>query len=248
MAVTVRTLAERPDLRGRGVDPALVWPEYNLHGDVLNRWWPLLGDEFPACQFVLYDDEAGAVLAEGHTAPLGWDGDDTHLPDGIDAAVVEAFRRHRAGEKADTLCALAAEVPRTNRSRGLAAELLVAMTEIARREGLARLVAPVRPSAKHRYPLTPIDRYVAWRRADGWLLDPWMRVHERLGARVSTPLPRSMRITGTVADWERWTGLALPESGDYVFPDGLDLLHVDRDRDRGEYWEPNVWMVHPALG
>lgn len=75
-----------------------------------------------------------------------------------------------------------------------------------------------------------------------------MRVHERLGARVSTPLPGSMRITGTVADWEGWTGLALPESGDYVFPDVLDVLHVDRDRDRGEYREPDVWMVHPALG
>lgn len=109
-------------------------------------------------------------------------------------------------------------------------------------------VAPVRPSAKHRYPLTPIERYVAWRREDGWLLDPWMRVRERLGARVSTPLPRSMRVTGTVADRERWTGLALPDSGDYVFPDGLDVLHVARDRDRGSTGSPTCGWSSPPSG
>jgi hypothetical protein len=74
-----------------------------------------------------------------------------------------------------------------------------------------------------------------------------MRIHERLGARVATPLPRSLRITGTVEEWETWTGMAFPESADYVFPEGLATVHIDRDADRGTYWEPNVWMVHPAI-
>jgi hypothetical protein len=56
-----------------------------------------------------------------------------------------------------------------------------------------------------------------------------------------------MRITGSVADWERWTGLPLPESGSYVFPHGLAPLAVDREAGAAEYWEPNVWMVHPEL-
>jgi hypothetical protein len=74
-----------------------------------------------------------------------------------------------------------------------------------------------------------------------------MRVHERLGARVSTPLPQSLLITGTVAEWESWTGLSLPSDGDFVFPEGLAPLHVDRGADLCTYWEPNVWMVHPDL-
>jgi hypothetical protein len=74
-----------------------------------------------------------------------------------------------------------------------------------------------------------------------------MRVHERLGARVATPVPASMRITGTVAEWEEWTGMVFPTSGDYVFPEGLDVLHVDREGDHAAYWEPNIWMVHPDL-
>ena len=87
------------------------------------------------------------------------------------------------------------------------------MREIAGRHGLRRLIAPVRPSRKERYPLTPIDRYVTWRREDGRLLDPWMRLHERLGARVATALPRSMLITGTVGEWEAWTELACRSPG-----------------------------------
>jgi hypothetical protein len=105
----------------------------------------------------------------------------------------------------------------------------------------------VRPSWKDRYPLTPIERYVRWRRPDGQLLDPWMRVHERLGARVTTTLPESLLITGSVGEWESWTGLVFPETGDYVFPEGLTTVRIDRDQDRGTYWEPNVWMVHPDL-
>jgi len=34
------------------------------------------------------------------------------------------------------------------------------------------LVAPVRPTLRHRYPLTPIERYAEWRLGDGLLFDP----------------------------------------------------------------------------
>jgi hypothetical protein len=243
----MHTAAERPDLWARGIDSASVWPEYNLHGDVLNEWWGLLDVELAEFQFVLYDDAEDTVIAEGHTGPLTWDGRDESLPPGIDAALEHIFRDRRAGTPADTLCALAAESPRDGRRRGLAVEILTAMRTLAERHGLAHLIAPVRPSWKERYPITSIESYVQWRREDGQLVDPWMRVHERLGARVSTALPESLSITGTVSEWESWTGLTFPASGDYVFPEGLATVHIDTDADRGSYWEPNVWMIHPDL-
>ena len=247
MTLTMHTSAERPDLWERGLPSAAVWPEYNLHGDRLNLWWGHLDEELADYQFVLWDSETDEIVAEGHTCPLWWDGADASLPDGIDTAIEQSFVRARAVEPVNTLCALAAETPRDGRRRGLAPELLAAMRVIAERQGLRHLVAPVRPSWKERYPLTPIDRYVRWRRPDGQLLDPWMRVHERLGARVATPLPESLLITGTVGEWETWTGMVFPETGDYVFPEGLATVHIDADKDHGSYWEPNVWMVHPDL-
>lgn len=229
MKPTLHTAAERPDLCRRGIDSVDVWPEYNLHGDVLNAYWGRLEPELPEFQFVLYDEEADEILAEGHTAPVAWDGADATLLDGIDRVIKSVFADGGGGSRsANTLCALAAETPRNGRARGMAVEILGAMRTLAERYGLTHLIAPVRPSWKERYPLAPIERYVTWRRADGQLLDPWMRVHERLGARVARPLPKSMLITGTVGEWEDWTDLAYPETGEYVFPGG---------------WPPCTWTA-----
>lgn len=247
MTFAVYTALERPDLWERGIPDESVWPEYNLHGDVLNVWWACLDDELAEFQFVLYDEVNDQVVAEGHAGPFSWDGLDEHLPTGIDEAIELIFAQRRTAAPVNTLCALAAEIPLSGRGRGLATELLAAMRTMGERHGLTQMVAPVRPSGKDRYPLADIEDYIGWRRDDGELLDPWMRVHERLGARVATPLRQSMRITATVAEWEQWTEMAFPVSGDYVFPGGLALVHIDRTADYGAYWEPNVWMVHPEL-
>ena len=37
-----------------------------------------------------------------------------------------------------------------------------------------------------------------WRHEDGSHLDPWIRVHERLGATILGPAEKSMIISGTV--------------------------------------------------
>jgi hypothetical protein len=116
------------------------------------------------------------------------------------------------------------------------------MAHIGRSNGLSSLIAPVRPNWKERYPLTAIERYAEWRRDDGLLFDPWLRVHERAGASVLRAEPESLRITGSVAEWEEWVGMQFPEDGMYVFPGGLAPLTVESGT--GRYWEPNVWMHH----
>jgi hypothetical protein len=90
-----------------------------------------------------------------------------------------------------------------------------------------------------------MERYIEWRRDDGMLFDPWLRTHERLGAKILKVAPRSMRIPGTVAQWEEWAEMEFPESGSYVVPGALVPVEVDRERDQGLYVEPNVWMEHP---
>ncbi len=221
-----------------------IWPEYNLHGDVVNQFWNRLYEEFPDYQFILYDDEIHEVLAEGHTVPLAWDGTAEDLPPGIDASLEAGLRLRASGGSGTALCAMAAEIPVRNRDRRLASVILEQMASIARSFKLGWLIAPVRPNWKHRYPLTPIERYITWVNSDGEPFDPWIRVHTRMGGRIAGPIAQSMRITGTVAEWEAWTGMELPESGDYVFPEGLSTLSIDRQANVGSYWEPNVWIVH----
>ena len=147
----------------------------------------------------------------------------------------------------NTLSALMATVSLQRRGEGLSGLLIQAMRTVAGRSGFDHLIAPVRPTWKVRYPLVPIERYMQWRREDGLPFDPWLRLHERLGGRMLAPCPESARFTATVADWESWTGMAFPESGDYVVPGALALVHIDRERDVGEHVEPNVWVRHDPL-
>jgi GNAT superfamily N-acetyltransferase len=243
VGIEIHTYAERPELwEGSDERGAQVWPEYNLHGDVLNRHWDRLFALFPDCQFVLADGDE--VLAEGHTAPCPWDGTAPGLGPGIDAALAAACEAREAGTPPGALCALAAEIPPCHQGRGLASRILDAMASIARAHGLQHLIAPVRPSLKERYPLTSIERYITWVRDDGQPLDPWIRTHTRRGGVIAAPAPQSMRITGTVSDWERWTDMVFPDDGDYVFARGLAPLHIEHGQDLGSYWEPNVWIIH----
>ena len=58
------------------------------------------------------------------------------------------------------------------------------------------------------------------------------------------PAPRSMTIPGTLAQWEKWTGMRFPESGEYVVPGALAPVRIDAEGGAGVYVEPNVWMRH----
>jgi hypothetical protein len=245
MAVVAVRFSEQPRLWERiGGLSAEVWPEYNLHGDVANQFWSRLYETFPDYHFVLYDQQADEVPAEAHTIPVAGAGTVEGLGRGADASIAAGFDLHAKGGTATALCALAAEIPPRNRNRRLAGVILENMANLARSDGLGWLIALVRPNWKDRYPLTPIERYVTWVREDGQPFDPWIRVHTRMGGEISAPIPESMRITGTVGEWEAWTGMDFPESGEYVFPSGLTTVTIDREADLGSYWEPNVWIVH----
>jgi GNAT superfamily N-acetyltransferase len=131
---------ERPELWARTDEISHeVWPEYNQHGAVMNAYWERLFEDFPAYQFVLYEDD---VLGEGHTIPCEWDGTPRGLGEGIDAMVIAAFEAHAAGRPPNALCALAAEIRPRFQGRGLASRVIDAMADVARDAGLAHLIAP----------------------------------------------------------------------------------------------------------
>jgi GNAT superfamily N-acetyltransferase len=238
------TLAERPDLEeAMSRHNGSAWPEFMLQDPVADALWHHLDEEFAGWQLLLLDTD-DAILAAANCAPLAWDGTDDGLPDGWDDQFRRTVDQHVAGVRPDTLGALQIVVAPERRGDRLAGRMVVEMRERARAAGLRALIACVRPTDKHSYPLTPIERYVRWTRADGEPFDPWIRLHARLGARIVRPAPRSMTISGSVADWERWSGMAFPESGPYVVPLATGPVEIDRDADRGIYEDANVWMVH----
>lgn len=240
-----RTLAERPDLTDASQQViADGWPAFVLASPGAAAHWPRVLTEFADYQVVLVDERGDAVAGTGHSLPLVWDGTVEGLPTGWDAALERAIDDHDQGRAPTATVGLSVTVAGDYRGRGLSREVVDGLREAATAHGLEALVIPVRPNLKSAYPLTDIDRYLSWTVSDGAPFDPWLRVHWRLGGKIVGACPESMRIGGTVADWEGWTGMLFPDSGPYVVPGALVPVHIDRERDRGLYVEPNVWVYH----
>jgi GNAT superfamily N-acetyltransferase len=241
--LAVVTTAHRRDLEEQARDAfRAVWPEFIFHDPVSAAHIRRAETYFPQYDVLLLDD--GQVVAGGWGVPIRWDGTISSLPPGYDGALVSAVTGHENAVPADTLCIMAAAVRADRQGRGLAGSALAALRERAAAAGLQRVIAPVRPALKSRYPLTPMANFARWARADGLHIDPWIRTHQRLGASILGPAPDSMIIAGTVAEWEDWAAMAFPESGRYIVPDALDPVTIDREQDRGIYTETNLWMRH----
>jgi GNAT superfamily N-acetyltransferase len=234
MKLALVTHAEHPELQGTLPE---LWPAFVGHDKVVATFWPRLYEVYPDFQLWVVDRDERRTVGYACTVPVRWDG--TPSPRGIDWALSNGV----AGAPT-TLCAIVAGLVPQYRGRGIADAILRRMASIAAAHGLDGLIAPVRPTWKERYPLVPIERYLAWRRGDGQLYDPWLRTHERLGAELLGPAPRSMTIAGAREEWQEWTGMVFPEDGDYVVPGAL--VPVRFKDGQGIYVEPNVWMRHPV--
>jgi GNAT superfamily N-acetyltransferase len=232
MKLALVTHAEHPELQGTLPE---LWPEFIGHDKVVATFWPRLYEVYPDFQLWVVDRDERRTIGYACTVPVHWDG--TPSPRGIDWALSNGV----AGAPT-TLCAIVAGLVPEYRGRGIADAVLRRMASIAAAHGLDGLIAPVRPTWKERYPLVPIERYLAWRRGDGQFYDPWLRTHERLGGELLGPALRSMTIAGSREEWQRWTDMVFPEDGDYVVPGAL--VPVRFKDEQGIYVEPNVWMRH----
>ena len=244
------TRARRPDLdEAAAVVFRERWPEFVFHDDVPRKYLSRVEEHFGRYDVLALGDD-DAVLAGGWGVPLAWDGTVGDLPSGYDDALVRAVEGREAGRAPTALSFMAAAVGAGHDKRGLATAVLGELSRRAHEDGLPRVIAPLRPTWKHRYPTVPMAEYATWTRPDGLSVDPWIRTHQRMGARVLGPAPASMVIEGTVAEWESWTGMVFPVTYDYVVPDALNLVRIDVERDRGVYVEENLWVEHagPVTG
>jgi hypothetical protein len=238
------TSSERPDLKDKA-DAAFLskWPEFLFpHDAVTKQYEAQIAEFFPQYDVLMLDGDR--IVAGGWGVAIAWDGTVEGLPDGYDDTRVRAVEGHQRGVQETTLCYMTVAVVDSETGRGRAAEVLTALRARAVEAGLSHVIAPVRPTLKPRYPLTPMARFATWTRADGLSLDPWIRSHQRMGAKILAPASPSMMISGTVAEWESWTGMVFPESGRYIVPGALGPVDINRALDTGTYLEENLWVQH----
>lgn len=222
-----------------------AWPEFMLHDPIADELWDNLYNLFPEYQFALLDYQNGRVAAMANSLALHWDGDEHDLPEaGWDWVFRQAVEDHANGLPTRTQCAIQIAIHPDYRGQGLSNSMVNYMRKIGHEKGYKRLIAPVRPNQKSHFPLIDIDQYIAWKTAGGLPFDAWLRVHARAGARIVKACHQAMDIRGTRLEWETWTGMKFPGSGEYVIEGGLVPMKMDINLDLGIYIEPNVWTVH----
>lgn len=226
------------------VDEQNTWQDYILQDYANVKYWEQLYLSFPNFQFFLLDGEE--LVGCGNCVPLHLkDASLTNLPDtGWNWALSQAFDDKASGCLPNILSALQIAINPKYRGKGISELLVKTMKEIAIEHEFKQFVLPVRPNMKHKYPLIDIDEYMKWKNDDGLPYDAWIRVHARNGAQILKSCRKSMYVSGTIAEWEQWTGYDLKSSGQYLFPSALTPIEVDIKKDIAIYSEPNVWMYY----
>jgi len=252
--LAVATFAQRPDLLDKVFAPEIqsAVPEFMRH-DPVGALYYRNGqiEHYSEFGLVAIDPaEPDRPVARAFSVPFAFrDGTRgrEELPEGGWDTVIRWADEDRRAERRAAVSALEITVaPRLQRS-GISRLMLTALRDNARRLGFADLYAPLRPTDKHREPLTPFAEYVARQREDGLPYDSWVRTHVRAGARIVKVAPCSMVIAGTIAEWRLWTGFGFTESGPAIVPGALSPIHVSIEQDHAVYVEPNLW-VHHRLG
>lgn len=179
----------------------------------------------------------------------------------------------------NALSALSITVREDRRGMGLAEALVEELRKAAKEEGFKVLVAPLRPTRKASFPSLSMETYISWiedlhlsqrskRRMENITVtkqlpfDSWLRKHIRLGGKVVKIASESMRVEGSIDDWQRWTGIDIPrileevgenevkvDTDEQVYVEvkiegGLVPLKVYVGDGTCTYVEPNVWVCH----
>ena len=108
--------------------------------------------------------EEKELLIVINTVPLHFDKSINELPDeGVDWGVKKSISDYESGIKPNILMGVQIVVNRKHQGKGLSLLSVRETLNLAMNKGLNKLIIPVRPSDKHKYPLIPMENYVKWK-------------------------------------------------------------------------------------
>ncbi|MBM9500143.1 hypothetical protein JWG44_07760 [Leptospira sp. 201903071] len=220
-----------------------VWPVFLNQDPIGKKSYSLIVEKFSNLHCVALTKDR-RIAGTGKLVPFFWDGDEENLPKGWGESVLKGIEDLENGVRSNSASAWSIEILPEFRGYSLSHTILSALKKNAASQGILHLFACVRPNQKEKFPFLSMEEYLERKREDGFSEDPWIRVHEKAGAKQIRVEKKSMWIQGTILEWEEWTNLKFPKSGEFAIPGGLVPVVIDRDLNLGEYAEPNVWFRH----
>lgn len=177
-----------------------------------------------------------------------------HMPKLFDTVATRL--KHRRTAESNCVMLVALTVHPKYRNMKLPSLLLNEVKKTAVRLGKDYVIGPFRPShygqfkternAPHSESL--FKEYVELKNGAGLPYDPWMRAVAREGVEFLRPELRSLRIPGSIGQFEAFRENYRPDKWYSPFPDVWECgetqtWYVDRTRQRVISVEPNIWGV-----
>lgn len=220
-----------------------TWSEIIQTSGTGYKYWEQLFHYFPNFQLI-YEDADGEWIGFANTIPLHYDGALDDLPDtGWDWLIAKGESDYESGLQPNMLGGLQIGVNPKYRSQGYSSILLNKAKDFQKSKALSRFILPIRPTMKHLHPKVKMEEYMTWKN-NNKIYDPWIRTHLKNGAKIIKVCPEAMRVEGSIADWEKWTGKRFNKSGQYAIDGGLSMVEIDLENEKGLYLEPNIWIYY----
>lgn len=208
-----------------------------------DEFWNKLFKYFPDHQ-LFYETVEGEWLGFANTIPVRYDGPLNDLPEeGWDWLLEQGIKCFEKGISPNTLGGLQIGVNPKFRGNGWSKKILDSAKQSMYIYGYKQFILPIRPTLKDQHPEVPMEEYMTWKK-NGKIYDPWIRTHLNAGAEIIKVCHKAMTVSGSLNDWEHWTGKTFNESGEYAIEGGLSLVEIDVNKNSGLYLEPNIWICY----
>ena len=247
MNYIVVNFKDRPDLYEIQNDICgKAFPEFLYYSEVANKYWEKMMAYYGEYQLLLlHEDQIIAVI---NCMPMNLHIPDDELPEeAFNWGMEKGIKDFEAGKEINAVLGVQIIIPEEYQGKGISSIAVEELKNMCVKMRIQRLIIPIRPTLKSKYPINDIDTYIKWKNKDGLPFDPWLRVHVKKNAKIIKACKKAIEIRGTVNQWETWTKMKFPESGEYVVEGALCPIVIDRENNLGTYIEPNVWISYGKL-
>ncbi|MCA4805437.1 hypothetical protein [Myroides odoratimimus] len=221
-----------------------TFPAYLNADSIRNKYWNSMFTVFSTDQFIVLEDNN--LVATIHCIPLHLTKTEfAKLPaGGWRWALEKSFADHERILKSNTWCCLSIFTNKSYPENEIHHYIMSNLKQIATQKKYQNIISPIRPKMKQHYPLQDTTNYSQWINNSGLPYDVEVRKHVINGAVIQGVCSSSFHIEGTIIQWEKWTGYTFQSTGEYILPMGLSTLKVNVELNKGEYIEPNIWMIY----
>jgi len=220
-----------------------AFPDIILNSSVMQDYWPRIEKYFPFTQIFMLDHDKN-LIGFMNTIPIFWDQPLDELSnDGWDWLVKKGINDYENNIQPNTLGGLQIIVTKENQGKGFSKLLIGRAKEVIKNLGYQNFIIPIRPTFKHHHPEMKMTDYINLKKEDR-IYDPWIRTHLNSGAKIISVCENSMNISGDIIFWESLLNQKIDSSGMYLVKGALNKVHIDFEKNHGEYREDNIWITY----